>query len=71
MNIPLSVLNKVGLNLHNRSSHPIQIVKQLVFDYFKTNVSSDYKTFDDLPPKVSVIDNFDSLLIPATHLAGT
>ena len=69
MNIPPSVLNKVGLNLHNRPSHPIQIVKQLIFDYFKTNVSSDYKTFDDLPPKVSVIDNFDSLLIPATHPA--
>src|SRR5579883_3181501 len=69
MNIPSSVLNKVGLNLHNRPSHPIQIVKQLVFDYFKTNVSTDYKTFDDLPPKVSVIDNFDSLLIPVTHPA--
>ena len=69
MNIPPSVLNKVGLNLHNRPSHPIQIVKQLVFEYFKANVSTDYKTFDDLPPKVSVVDNFDSLLIPATHPA--
>lgn len=64
MNIPSSILNRIGLNLHNRPNHPLQIVKQLIFDYFR-----GYQKFDDLSPKVSITANFDSLLIPPDHPA--
>jgi phenylalanyl-tRNA synthetase alpha chain len=64
MNIPSSILNKIGLNLHNRPNHPLQIVKQLIFDYFQ-----GYQKFDTLSPKVPVTANFDSLLIPPDHPA--
>lgn len=64
MNIPPSILNKIGIDLHNRPAHPLCIVKQLVFNYFQ-----GYQKFDTLSPKVSVTANFDSLLIPPNHPA--
>lgn len=62
-NISSSVSSKIGRNLHLQKYHPIEIIKHKIYEYF----GSEFKTYDDLDPRVSVVDNFDKLLIPTHH----
>ena len=64
-NISPSIQAKIGKNLHLQRYHPIEIIKHKIYEYF----GPDYKTYDDLSPYVSVVDNFDKLLIPQYHPA--
>lgn len=68
-NIPDSVLAKLGKNLHNMPRHPIQICKNLIYEYFKTIDYDDFTVHDDVSPIVDTESNFDSLLIPKDHPA--
>jgi phenylalanyl-tRNA synthetase alpha chain len=68
-NIPPSITTKVGRQLHNRTNHPIEIIKKLIYQYFDGLDGYDFCKFDDLSPIVSVADNFDRLLIPTDHPA--
>ncbi len=67
-NIPNSVLEKLNRNLYKIKSHPLEIIKNKIFNYFKTK-RDDWKIFEDLDKVVTVQDNFDSLLIPQTHVS--
>jgi phenylalanyl-tRNA synthetase alpha chain len=68
-NIPVSILNKIGLNLHNKKNHPINIIKKHIYKYFDSLPYTSFKKFDEFDPYVSVTDNFDLLRIPKDHVA--
>ena len=61
-NITPSIEKKIGKNLHNSVNHPVSIIKQKIYDYLKT--IGEFKQFDEIPPMVHVVDNFDKLLMP-------
>jgi len=61
-NIPPSIADKIGRNLYRESNHPICIVKEMVFDYFK-----DLAKIEIDNPYVPVEYNFDRLRVPADH----
>lgn len=62
-NVPKTIEQKRNAGLHKKRSHPICIIKELIYDYF----GDGFYKFDDLDPVVSVKDNFDDLLIPEDH----
>ena len=64
-NITVNIRDKIGRNLHLQKYHPIEIIKNKIYDYF----GADFKKYDDLNPYVYVEDNFDNLLIPQNHPA--
>jgi len=68
-NIPQSIENKVGINLHNKINHPINIIKDLIYQYFDTLENYQFNKYDNLSPYVSVEDNFDKLRIEKDHPA--
>lgn len=61
-NIPPSITNKIGRNLHNISNHPIKIVKDKIFDYFDDLARIEIET-----PYVTIENNFDRLRVPKDH----
>ena len=61
-NIPPSITAKIGKNLYNIHNHPIQIVKEKVFEYF-----SDLTKIEIENPYVLIEYNFDRLRVPKTH----
>jgi len=69
MNVPQSIMQKLGRNLHNVQNHPIEIMKSHIYRYFKSLQDYDFNTFDNLDPIVSIEDNFDKLLISKDHPA--
>jgi phenylalanyl-tRNA synthetase alpha chain len=73
-NIPQKLLDKVGLELHNRPLHPLNILKLHIQQQFHRLSPSQQKLFpfpvvDSLSPVVSVQQNFDQLLIPSDHVS--
>lgn len=64
-NITKSIYEKMNRNIHNTKNHPIEIVKNKIYNYF----GNSFEKFDNLSSKVNVLDNFDKLLIPKTHPA--
>src|SRR5271154_1367613 len=72
-NISKSILAKIGQNLYQIPNQPVFNIKNLVYDYFKlqkvVNDDKDFDIYENLDPIVSVVDNFDLLLIPADHPA--
>ena len=72
-NIPPSIEEKIGRNLHLRQNHPLNNIKELIEGYFlRGGAAKDgavpFETFDSLSPIVSVKSNFDDLLVPADHV---
>lgn len=61
--VPPTILSKVGRNLHNQEHHPIQVIKKHIQYFF----GPEFKCFDSEPPKVTIEENFDLLLIPKDH----
>lgn len=68
-NIPKLIEDKLPKKLHNQKNHPIEIMKNHIYDYFSKLNKYKFYMFDDLSPIVSVEDNFDKLLIPQNHPA--
>jgi len=62
-NITSKINNKIGVNLHKRKHHPIEIIKNKIYDYF----GEGFNKFEDLDPVVKINENFDKLLIPKEH----
>lgn len=60
--IPSNITDKIGRNLYNVQNHPIQIVKDMVFDYFSDMVKIEIEN-----PYVPIEYNFDRLRIPLDH----
>lgn len=67
-NVPSSIIEKMEYNLIKIPNHPLSIIKNKIYDYFKTK-RNDWNIFEDLSKVVSVEDNFDKLLIPKTHVS--
>ena len=65
-NIPPNISNKIGLNLHLKKDHPLNLIKTRIEDYFKTT-NPPFKSFDSFSPIVTVEQNFDDLLFPKDH----
>ena len=66
-NIPPSIEAKIGKNIHNRLNHPVEIMKRKIFEYFRSVNDYKFEYFDDMSPFVSIVENFDKLLIPLDH----
>lgn len=60
--IPPSILERLGSNLYRIPSHPLCIIKNLIYQSFP-----GFHRFENLEPRVSTWENFDSLLIPQDH----
>ncbi len=63
-NISESIQEKIGRNLYLQDNHPIKIVKDMIFEYFK---KIGYDQFVEENPLVSTEENFDFLRIPKDH----
>lgn len=73
-NITPNIISKVDKRLHNVADHPLQILKDKIHTYLyaahRTRWGSPVFTMiDDVSPVVTVDQNFDSLLVPADHIA--
>ncbi|XP_053103725.1 phenylalanine--tRNA ligase, mitochondrial isoform X2 [Hemicordylus capensis] len=71
-NVTKKIISKVGKNLHNQRNHPLWLIKERVKDHFYKQYMGRFRTplfsvYDDLPPVVTVEQNFDRLLIPQDH----
>ncbi|KAL3858630.1 hypothetical protein ACJMK2_008901 [Sinanodonta woodiana] len=70
-NIPPSILQKVGRDLHNRKHHPISLIKLRIKNFFYNNFlrrgSPIFSVYDNLSPVVTLKQNFDNLLVPVDH----
>lgn len=61
--LPITIANKIGVNLYLKENHPICIVKNKIYDFFGKEYQ--YPIFNN--PIVNVKNNFDDLLIPVDH----
>jgi len=64
----------VGVNLHQRLHHPLCTIKGMIHDFWNTKSSGQdqqqrFVLFEDLPPVVTVQQNFDLLRIPPDHVS--
>ena len=66
-NIPSLVQSKVFSNLHLVSGHPICIVKERIYQFFRQRYPQRYQPFDHLNPYVSLQQNFTELNITSDH----
>lgn len=71
-NITDKILSYVGKNVYLEKYHPLSLVRQRIVNYFyKTYLNNhgnpQFSVHDNLPPVVTVEQNFNSLLIPENH----
>lgn len=70
-NLSPSIIPKLDRKLFANSGHPIGIMKELIFNYFKQfrDVGEEgFKCYDNYDPIVSVEQNFDALCFPPSHV---
>ena len=63
-NVSNSIINTLSRKVHLQPSHPIGILRNIIEARFPPDI---YTRYSDLPPIVTVHQNFDSLGIPADH----
>ena len=72
-NVPPSIVEKLGMNLHRQKEHPLGILRVAIQGYFEElankNGGKPFAFFDDLHPVVRIEQNFDELLIPEDHVS--
>uniref|UniRef100_A0A0K8TI82 Phenylalanine--tRNA ligase, mitochondrial n=1 Tax=Lygus hesperus TaxID=30085 RepID=A0A0K8TI82_LYGHE len=73
-NVSPKILSHVGRSLINEEGHPLNLLKRKVVDYFYARFKGHmgnpvFSVYDNLPPVVTVHQNFDSLLIPTDHVS--
>jgi phenylalanyl-tRNA synthetase alpha chain len=67
-NVPITIKAKLDMKLHTQSNHPLCIIKQVIYNYFKALPQfNSLIIHDDLPNIVQITSNFDNLLIPLDH----
>uniref|UniRef100_A0A8C4WU32 phenylalanine--tRNA ligase n=1 Tax=Eptatretus burgeri TaxID=7764 RepID=A0A8C4WU32_EPTBU len=71
-NIPATVVDKLGRNLHNQKHHPLWLLKERIKDYFYREFIGRchkplFSVHDTILPVVTTQQNFDSLLVPPDH----
>lgn len=62
-NIPKHIEAKIGMDLHKKVNHPLEILKNKIYEYF----GDEFKREESLNPYVTIQENFDDLLIPEAH----
>lgn len=75
-NVPDSVLERVGTNLHHTRSHPLQYILRGIEKHFVNHYHTQsslappepFELFSEQSPIVTVDQNFDSLLFPHDHV---
>ena len=68
-NVTDNIYNKIGMNLHTRSGHPLNIIREAIYDFFDTQHKDSFNKFDSMRPIVSTHANFDSVLVPPDHVS--
>lgn len=68
-NVTENIYNKIGVNLHKQPAHPLNIIREAIYEHFDKNQSGEFKKFDNLYPIVSTQANFDSVLVPSDHVS--
>ena len=73
-NIRQNIIEKLNKQLHNRTDHPLEIVKSKIVDHFHANFRNrhggcTFASIDNISPIVAVNQNFDNLLVPADHVS--
>jgi len=63
-NVTTSIAKKLPRKLHLNPSHPIGILRSIIETRFRED---QYTHYSDIPPVVTVQQNFDSLNIPLEH----
>lgn len=71
-NIGENIFSKLGRNLHISPYHPLSHIRQRIINYFHMQFYNRignpiFSVYDNLPPIVTVTQNFDSLLVPIDH----
>lgn len=69
-----TILSKVGRNLHHVKNHPLKILKDKIHEYMYARERRHgngplFTMVDNIPPVVTVEQNFDSLLVPKNHIS--
>ncbi|KAL6059548.1 phenylalanine--tRNA ligase [Balamuthia mandrillaris] len=80
-NVPASLIQRLGVNLHRQPFHPLNTCKRKIERYFTAFPLEEgkdphpqdphralFRTYDNFSPIVSVKDNFDDLLFPEDHV---
>ncbi|EFC49819.1 predicted protein [Naegleria gruberi] len=71
-NIPPSVHAKIGRNLYRKDNHPLCIIKTIIQNHFIEKAAKDngkVQIFDEFHPKVTTVQNFESLCFPSDHIS--
>lgn len=73
-NVTPRIASFIGRNLHNKQYHPLSLVKESISRYFYENFigrtgNPIFSVYDNLKPIVTVEENFDSLLVPESHVS--
>ena len=73
-NVSEHIASRVGVNLHQRSHHPLCTIKGMIHSYWNSRSatsgnSRSFTLFEDLPPVVTTTQNFDQLRIPVDHVS--
>eukprot|EP01039_Chlorochromonas_danica_P007973 gene7973-8794_t len=72
-NVPDSITEKIGKNLHLIPNHPLSIIKKEIEDYCnnyaKQHTQPQFQIFDNLKPIVSTKQCFDDLRVEPTHVS--
>lgn len=68
-NVPENIYEKIGRNLHLKPNHPLNILRTAIYQYFDTLAPGRFNKFDTLAPVVSIVANFDEVLVPADHVS--
>lgn len=71
-NVTPHVLSFVSRNLHNKKSHPLNLLKHRIIRYMYGRYVNRrgnplFSVYDDLLPVVTTYQNFDSLLVSTDH----
>lgn len=71
-NLTSRILEHTTRKLHLKACHPLHLVKRRITDFFTERYTNrrgnpSFSVYDRLSPVVTLEQNFDSLLIPASH----
>ncbi|KAK3733276.1 hypothetical protein QZH41_011117 [Actinostola sp. cb2023] len=73
-NVTSSILSKVGKNLPHIPNHPLKILKDNIHEFMYASHRRHgngplFTMVDNIPPVVTIEQNFDSLLVPKNHVS--
>ncbi|XP_031565023.1 phenylalanine--tRNA ligase, mitochondrial-like, partial [Actinia tenebrosa] len=73
-NVTPSILSKTDRRLHHVKNHPLKILKDKIHEfvysaYLRHRNGPLFTMVDNIPPVVTVDQNFDSLLVPKNHIS--